>query len=321
MMNIKDIDRRKVVGGLIVAGAAASIPKAYGQTQVPNSSGTEKPSLKPPFNACDCHHHIYDGVRFPPGNPQSRMQSNASVAQYRLLQRRIGTARNVIVTPAPYVTDNRVTLDAIAQIGPNARGVAVVRPNVTDAELRTLDDAGIRGIRFTQADPVTAVTTLDMIEPLARRVAVFGWHVQVHMLSDQIVAAEALWNRLPTPIVFDHMGRMRPQLGAKDPGFAVIRRLIDKGRTWVKLAGAYLNTELGPPRYADATALAQAYAKAAPERMVWGSDWPHPTEAADQKPNDAVLFDLLAQWVPDEAARHRILVENPETLYGFPRAG
>jgi predicted TIM-barrel fold metal-dependent hydrolase len=318
----KEIDRRTLVGGMIVAGTAAAMPRdVYGQTQVPNSSGTDKPSLKAPLNACDCHHHIYDGVRYPPGNPQSRMQSNASVAQYRLLQRRIGTARNVIVTPAPYVFDNHVTLDAIAQIGPDARGVAVVRPNVTDAELRTLDDAGIRGIRFTQADPVTAVTTLDMIEPLARRVAVFGWHVQIHMLSDQIVAAEALWNRLPAPIVFDHMGRMRPELGAKDPGFAVIRRLIDKGRTWVKLSGAYMNTALGPPRYADATALAQAYAKAAPERMVWGSDWPHPTEAADKKPNDAVLFDLLSAWVPDETMRHRILVENPETLYAFPRAG
>src|SRR5579864_1891437 len=257
----------------LTATGVLPVPKAYAQIAVPNSTGTERPSLKAPANACDCHHHIYDGVRFPPANPQSRMQFRAGAAEYRLLQRRIGTTRDVIVTPAPYVTDNRVTLDAIKQLGPNARGVAVVRPNVTDAELKAMADGGIRGIRFTQADPTTAVTTFDMIEPLAKRIAALGWHVQIHMLSDQIVAAADLWNRLPSAIVFDHMGRMHPRTGANDPAFAVIRRLIDRSRTWVKISSAYLNTEIGPPLYSDATALAQAYVKAAPERLVWGSDW------------------------------------------------
>jgi len=304
----------------LTATGILSTSKAYAQITVPNSTGAERSSLKAPPNACDCHHHIYDAARFPPQNPQSRMQFRASTAEYRLLQRRIGTTRDVIVTPAPYVTDNRVTLDAIRQLGPNARGVAVVRPNVTDAELKAMADGGIRGIRFTQADPTTAVTAFDMIEPLSKRVAPLGWHVQIHMLSDQIAAAAELWNRLPCAIVFDHMGRMHPRAGADDPGFAIIRRLIDKGRTWVKISGAYLNTEIGPPSYPDATALAQAYVKAAPERLVWGSDWPHPTEGSDKKPDDAVLFDLLAQWAPDETTRHRILVENPEALYGFPHA-
>jgi predicted TIM-barrel fold metal-dependent hydrolase len=287
---------------------------------VPNSTGTAPPKLKAPANACDCHHHIYDGAHFPPVNPQSRMQSSGAVAEYRLLQRRIGTTRNVIVTPAPYDVDNRVTLDAIKQLGASARGVVVVRPDVSDATLKQMADGGIRGIRFTQADPVTAVTKLDMIEPLARRIAPLGWHVQIHMTSKQILDAEALWNRLPCPIVFDHMGRMDPKLGASDPAFAVIRRLIDKGKTWVKLAGAYLNTAEGPPLYADATRLARAFSTAAPERCVWGSDWPHPTEAADKKPDDALLFDLLTAWVPSEASRKRILVDNPETLYGFPKS-
>src|SRR5207247_8232898 len=123
-------------------------------------------------------------------------------------QQRIGTTRVVIVTPAVYVTDNRVTLDAIAQLGADARGVAVIHPTVTDAELKTLADGGIRGIRFTQFDPNTATTTIDMIEPLAKRVNELGWHVQIHMLGDQIVAAEELWPRLAAPIVFDHMGRL-----------------------------------------------------------------------------------------------------------------
>jgi predicted TIM-barrel fold metal-dependent hydrolase len=281
---------------------------------VPNSAGDRPPRLAAPANACDCHMHIYDAARFAPLRPGARMQAQASVAEYRLLQRRLGTRRTVVVTPAVYETDNRVTLDAIARLG-DARGVAVVHPTVTDAELQQLADGGIRGIRFTQFDPATAVTTRDMIEPLSRRVADLGWHVQIHMRADQIAAAAGLWERLPSTIVFDHMGRLPQPVGLDHPAFAIIRRLIDKGRTWVKLSGAYLDTKVGPPSYADATAVARAFAAAAPERIVWGSDWPHPTET--QKPDDAVLFDLLADWVSDAATRQRVLVGNPETLYGF----
>jgi predicted TIM-barrel fold metal-dependent hydrolase len=220
----------------------------------------------------------------------------------------------VVVTPAVYATDNSVTLDAIAQLG-DARGVAVVTPDVSDAELKTLGRGGIRGIRFTQFDPATAVTTLDMIEPLSKRVAALGWHVQIHMRGDQIAAAADLWPRLPSTIVFDHLGRLPQPAGIAHPAYAIIRRLIDNDRTWVKVSGAYLDTKVGPPTYADATKVAQAFVAAAPERMVWGSDWPHPTET--DKPDDAVLFDLLTAWAPDAATCHRILVTNPETLYGF----
>ena len=117
--------------------------------------------------------------------------------------------------------------------------------------------------------------------------------------------------------MFDHLGRLRQPAGIDDPAFAVIRRLIDKGRTRVKMSGAYLDTRIGPPTYADVTKVAQAFTRAAPERIVWGSDWPHPNLTATQKPDDAVLFDLLSEWTPDETIRHRILVENPQVLYGF----
>jgi predicted TIM-barrel fold metal-dependent hydrolase len=281
---------------------------------VPNSAGRARPTLAAPDDACDCHMHIYD-ARFPALRPGSRMQTDAAVADYRRLQRRTGTSRVVIVTPAVYATDNRVTLDAIAQIGDGARGVAVVHPGVGDAELAALHDGGIRGIRFTQFDPATATTTIDMIEPLSRRVAELGWHVQIHMRGDQVVDAADLWRRLPSPIVFDHMGRPPQPAGVDHAAFAIIRQLIDQGRTWVKLSGAYLDTTVGPPTYADVASVAQAFVAAAPERMVWGSDWPHPTEK--EKPDDAVLFDLLGAWAPDAATRRRILVSNPETLYGF----
>ncbi|HEY2138314.1 MAG TPA: amidohydrolase family protein [Xanthobacteraceae bacterium] len=285
---------------------------------MPNSAGRGPPKLAAPPDACDCHIHIYDGARFAPLRAGSRMQADAGVADYRLLQQRIGTSRVVIVTPAVYVTDNRVTLDAIARLGAGARGVAVIHPGISDAELANLAEGGIRGIRFTQFDPATAVTTLDMIEPLSRRVNELGWHVQIHMRGDQIVAAESLWEQLASPIVFDHMGRLPQPAGTDDPAYGIIRRLIDKGRAWVKISGAYLDTRVGPPSYADVTKVAQAFVKAAPERVVWGSDWPHPTE--NDKPDDAVLFDLLADWVPD-ATRHRVLVSNPETLYGFSQSG
>lgn len=313
-----NMGRRTFLSGS--AALAASGMTAHAQHSVPNSTGTEAPKLKAPANACDCHMHIYDGERFPPARPgpQSRMQSNAAVAEYRLLQKRNGTTRTVIVTPAAYVTDNRVTLDGIEQLGAaNTRGVAVVHPTVTDAELKMLAEGGIRGIRFTVFDPRSAAVSVDMIEPLAKRVADLGWHVQIHMRGDQIVENAALLESLPTPVVFDHKGRLPQPAPLEHAAFGIIRRMLDKGRTWMKLSGAYMDTNVGHPTYADKLAVAQAYIKAARERVVWGSDWPHPTEK--DKPNDATLFDLLTEWAPDAAQRERILVTNPEALYGFAK--
>jgi D-galactarolactone isomerase len=311
--------RTFLAGGAALAASGATV--AHAPRAVPNSGGTDAPKLEAPANACDCHMHIYDGDRFPPARPgpQSRMQSDAAVAQYRLLQQRIGTTRTVIVTPAAYVTDNRVTLDAIHQLGTaDARGVAVVHPTVTDAELKALAAGGIRGIRFTVFDPKSAAVSIGMIEPLAKRVADLGWHLQIHMRGDQIVENAVLLQDLPAPVVFDHLGRLPQPAPLEHAAFGVLRRMIDKGRTWMKLSGAYMDTNAGAPTYSDKLALAQAYIKAAPERVVWGSDWPHPTEK--EKPNDATLFDLLTEWAPDAATRERILVTNPATLYGFVKA-
>jgi D-galactarolactone isomerase len=319
-MNTSKMGRRSFLQAVSAAAlTAAAKLELEAQVAVPNSSGTELPKLKAPALACDCHHHIYDTARFTP--VQSEAIPNARVAEYRLLQRRIGTTRDIVVTPRPYGTDNRVTLDAISQFGANARGVAVIHPDITDAELKTLARGGIRGIRFSlAANPnLKAVTTLDMIEPLSKRVDALGWHVQIAMDADQIVAAGDLWNRIPSVIVFDHMGYIPEPVGLKHPAFALIRRLIDKGRTWVKLSVIPANTKDGPPGYADVNRVGQAYVQAAPERMVWGSNWPHPNET--NAPDDARLFDLLSEWAPKEATRHHILVENPETLYGFAKNG
>lgn len=320
-MNNNVIDRRTFLRGAGLAALAATggIPmrEGFGAMQVPYSSGTELPKTKAPANACDCHMHIYDS-RFPVAKSATLRPPDAHVADYRLLRKRIGTTRNIVVTPSTYGTDNGCTLDAVRQLGRTARAVAVVDTTVTDPELKRLAGLGVRGIRFNLVQ--AGATTIEMLEPLSKRVNDLGWHVQIHMLGDQIAAIEDLLNKLPSQIVFDHMGRIPGNVGMQHPAFGVIRKLLDKGRTWVKLSGAYLNSKVGPPTYADMSPLAQAYALAAPERMLWGSDWPHPTEKTD-KPDDAVLFDLLAEWAPEEKTRHRILVENPATLYGFPKAG
>ncbi len=279
----------------------------------PHSSGTGTARLGAPPNACDCHMHFFDS-RFPMAAGDTRKLPDASVADYRLLQQRIGTTRVVVVQPSTYGTDNRCTLDALARLGDAARGVVVVDTSVSDAELQQLSDAGVRGIRFNIARP--GATTVEMLEPLSTRVNELGWHVQVHMDAHQIAEIGPLLNRLASPIVFDHMGRIPPSDGPSHPAFGVIRRLLDKGRSWVKLSGVYLESKAAPPGYADLTPLARAFVEVAPERMLWGSDWPHPS--AKQKPDDASLFELLGEWAPDHATRHRILVDNPQALYGFP---
>ncbi|MGH9255802.1 MAG: amidohydrolase family protein [Vicinamibacterales bacterium] len=301
--------------GALSAGLIVHSRSTHAQVAVPNSGGTEPPTLRAPANACDCHMHIYDAARFPLAPSERVAPTSAAVPQYRLLQKRIGTTRVVIVTPRNYATDNRATLDAIAQLAPNARGVAVLHPTVTDAELKQLHSAGVRGIRFSLTDPATAVVTFDMVEPLSKRVANLGWHVQINMTADQIAMAEALWNRLPSPIVFDHIGHISGTAGVGHPAYTVVRRLIDTRRAWVKLSVTYDNTTDGPPGYADAVRVGQALVRAAPERLVWGSNWPHPNET--KKPDDARLFDLMVQWAPDNTTQRRILVENPATLYGF----
>ncbi len=249
--------------------------------------------------------------------PNLRAVESASVAEYRLLQKRLGTSRTVVVQPAAYGTDNAVTLDAIAELGiERARGIAVVHPSVTDTELLAMKKGGICGLRFTLHDSRTAITSADMIEPLAVRVSRIGWHIQLHLLAEQIVEMEALVTRLPGTIVFDHMARIPQPEGIHHRAFSIVRRMLDNGRTWVKLSGAYLNTRTGRPRYDDVKPLARALIEHAPERCVWGSDWPHPTEP-HVKPDDAVLFDLLHEWAPGEALWQRILVDNADTLYGF----
>jgi D-galactarolactone isomerase len=273
------------------------------------------PAIIPaPSLACDAHMHVYD-ARFA---HDGTMVNGATADDYRgAFQARIGTTRTVVVTPRIYGVDNRVTLDAIRQLGADrTRGVAVLRPDVPDAELVTLHEGGIRGIRFTLYTPVQAVVGFEMVESLSQRVHELGWHVQLHWTAAQIVEHEALLRRLPSKIVFDHLARLSLPEGIDHPAFDIVRSLLDAGRAWLKLSGPYLDSRVGEAqRYSDMDRAAHAWVNAAPERLVWGSDWPHTTETT--RPDDTALFDLLSHWVENPAQRRAILVDNPAKLYDF----
>ena len=309
---------RRDILKVIPAAALIAHARPTAAESVKWSAGSEKPKLKAPANACDCHHHIYD-ARFPVDPKATLRPADALVDDYRALQKRIGTTRNVLVQPSTYGTDNRCHLAALAAFGPTARMVAVVDDTVSTEELKRMHGLGVRGIRFNLAQ--AGATTPEMMEPLSKRINDLGWHIQINAPAAKIMEVMPILERVSSPIVFDHLAHIPEPEGVSHPLFAKVRALMDKGRTWVKLSGAYADTKVGPPTYADASAVARAYAKAAPERCVWGSDWPHPTEHQKQLPDDAVLFDLLTDWVPDEKARHRVLVENPATLYDFPKGG
>lgn len=275
--------------------------------QIPFSSGTEAPELKAPLNACDCHHHIYDKEVAPA--PGEDVCIHATVEDYRLLQGRIGTTRSIVVTQSNYGTNNEVILAALEQFGESARGVAVVDEGVTNAELNRLDRKGVRGIRFRHAP------SSQVLKALSKSVADLGWHIQFNIMAkDYLVTAEALLGTLPSMLVFDHFARVG---NIEDPAFSVVRRLIDKGRTWIKLSAAYSIFKAGAPSYFDAVTVGKTLVHAAPDRMIWGSDWPHPR--ADIMPDDAKMFDLNLKWAPDKATQDLILVRNPEVLYGFTR--
>lgn len=276
------------------------------------AAGTALLRAKVPTNSADCHLHIYES-RFPVDPKSTLRPADATVADYRLVQKRLGMTRCVLVQPSTYGVDNRCMLEALRQFGREARGIAVVNPSVSDAELKRMDAASVRGIRFNLAQG--GATTLDMVEPLAKRIAKLGWHIQVNASPEKIRSAAEIWKGLPVDVVFDHLAHV-PEPGGRDSAYGVVMDLLEKGKGWVKLSGAYIDSRTGPPSYSDREAITKAYVKNAPERLVWGTDWPHPT-ATGAKPDDAALLDLLLKWTPDETTRTRILVTNPEKLYGF----
>jgi len=307
------MNRRAMLGTLAGGMLIRRPDNAHAQT-VRWSAGSERPKTTAPANATDCHHHILS--KHYPLAPGAPSLEDASIEDYRLLQKRLRTSRHVIVQSSIYGTDNSIIVDSLKAFGAESRGVAVVDTSVTDAELKRLHDAGVRGIRFVLIRG--NATNMAMLKPLSERVNELGWHIDIHAPGNQIAEIADQLNALPSQIVFDHLGRISQPAGIGHPAFKALSGLLDKGRTWMKLSGIYQDSKSGPPNYADTSKLAATFAKQWPERVIWGTDWPHPS--TNNKPDDALLFDDLAEQISDERARHQVLVENPAVLFDFPKS-
>jgi D-galactarolactone isomerase len=272
---------------------------------------TTHPALVAPPGACDTHMHIYD-ARVPalPGTP---MPGDFPVEAYRAVQQRLGLERVVVVQPNAYGYDNAVTLAAIKGLGGGARGVAVVRADAPDGELERLTAAGIRAVRIMA---LGGTIGFDAMDGVVARVHPFGWHANIQLDGRDLPVREAQIARLRGRFVIDHTGKFLEPVAVDSKPFASLLRLVDSGRCWVKLSAPYETSRTGPPEYDDVARLAKALVARAPERMLWASNWPHPS-AKGVVPDDGALLDLLLDWAPDDATRRRILVDNPAELYGY----
>ena len=269
--------------------------------------------IRVPPGACDTHMHFYDaGV---PSAPGTFLPGSFSVADYRELQKRLRLERVIVVQPNAYADDNTVTLEAMRKLGKAAKGVAVVKPAVSDAELERLTQAGICAVRIMTLHG--GLLGFDVMDAVAARVHPFGWHVNLQLDGRELPKVEAQIKRLPGQFVIDHTGKFLEPVAPEHEAFKCLLRLVDSGKCWVKLSAPYETSKTGAPMYEDVGRLAKALVRHAPERMLWASNWPHPSARKPAPPRDEDLLDLLADWAPDEAVQRKILVDNPAELYGF----
>jgi predicted TIM-barrel fold metal-dependent hydrolase len=280
----------------------------------PARTVVRKPKIAPPPLSCDCHSHVVGPQsEYPFVSDRSFTPPDASSEAYVAMLDTLGIDRMVVVQASVYGSDNRRTVDAVAEIGlDRARGVAMVPGDVSPAELQRLDDAGIRATRFITF--ARGGPTIDQLPEVAKAVAPFGWHIEMYLPLAQWEQILPIVQDLPVPVVFDHMGGASAGTDDSNPVVKAMLRLLEAERAWVKLTG-YRGSLAGHP-YSDVRDLCGMFASAVPERCVWGSDWPH-TNVEGHMPDDGELLDLLTDWAPDEATRKRILVDNPAKLYRF----
>jgi predicted TIM-barrel fold metal-dependent hydrolase len=295
------------------------------------------PSVKTPVNfavpegAADCHVHVIpDPAKFPFWPGRSYTPPVATADELLTLQRALHMDHVVIVTPSVYGTDNSATLDAIRQLGPRrARGIAVIDDRTPTADLDAMEKAGVTGIRINleTAGIVDPEASAKKLETAVARMSGRPWLLQMYTRPQVIAVLEKQLQSLPMPVVFDHFAGVEASLGPEQPGFDTVLRLVASGKAYVKISGTYRASHEAPD-YPDVAPLARALIAANPDRLVWGSDWPHPDSAkvAGRKPTDIApalpiddgrVLNLLAEWAPDATARRAILVDNPKRLYNF----
>ncbi len=272
------------------------------------------PKLRAPRGACDTHMHFYSKAY--PALPGTLNPPDASVADYAKVQQWLGLERAIVVQPNAYGDDNRLTMAGAKALGEAARAVVVVKPGISDAVLDDLTRNGARGIRFMNLHGGTL--TFAQMDEMAARVKPFGWSAIVQLDGRQLPEHEDQLRRLPLNYVIDHCGKFLEPVTAESAAFASMLRLVETGCCWVKIAGQYEFSKSGAPDFEDIGRLMRRLIKAAPERVIWGSNWPHALAEKVGYPDDGGLLDLLLDWAPDDSTRRRILVDNPAELYGFP---
>jgi predicted TIM-barrel fold metal-dependent hydrolase len=273
------------------------------------------PKLKAPPGAIDCHIHLFGPASRFPFNPGSRYICEDALPQTAIaLQDTLGLSGAVVVSGGGYGQDTRHLEEVLAQFPQRFRGVALLPDDVTAEHVARLDRLGVRGARFVSPGHRGALPRLS--QRVARLVADFGWHVQFYPTGDDLLANAKELLDLDMPVVLDHFAAIPAAGGIGQPAFECLLRMLDTGRIWVKLSGP-MRCDPGDYPYASVTPLARALVAHAPERLLWGTDWPHVNMNGRHMPNDGDLFDLLADWVPDEPTRRKILVEHPRQVYGF----
>ncbi len=319
------LSRRGFLTGIAAAGLAGSLE--------PGISGETSPSITPvsfdvPEGACDCHVHVFgDSSRFPFASSRTYTPESASAAELLALHRALRLRRAVIVQPSVYGTDNSCTLDAMKQYGSGARGIAVLPDTVSSTALDNMQRAGIRGVRINLglADNMDIADARHRLESAIKQIHGRNWHVQIYAALPVVAGLSDLVLASPVPMVFDHFGGAKAAAGLRQPGFDKLLQIVGSGKAYVKISAAY-RASGDAPDYPDLAPLAHALIAANPQRILWGSDWPHPDTASGRKPDDVSpllrvddghLLNLLATWAPDTTLRKTILVDNPAFLYAF----
>ncbi len=285
----------------------------------PPDPNPRKPRYRMPAGACDAHCHVFGPAhKFPYAPDRSYTPPDAPKEHLKRLHDHLGISRAVIVQASCHGTDNTTTLDAIATSNGAYRGIAIVDGSVTDRELEDLNRGGIKGVRFNFVAHLGGTPDLDVFDTMLDRIEPLGWHVVLHLDAQDILTFADRINKIRVPFIIDHMGRVQARNGLDQQPFRQLLDLMDNPRAWIKICGPERVSSTGSP-FRDAIPFARKLVEAAPDRILWGTDFPHPNIASTM-PNDGDLVDLFAEAIDDEALQRRILVDNPALLYDFPPA-
>lgn len=287
------------------------------KTCLPPDPNTRTPAFKLPPLACDAHCHVFGPAAEFPYHPTSTYEPpDASKFDLRHLHDKIGVERAVLVQASCHGPDNRALLDALTWSGGKWRGVCIAHQDFSDDDFQKLHAGGVRGVRFNFVAHLGGAPDLDNVRRVVERVEPLGWHLVIHVNAEDMIQFETFFNEFnDCPIVVDHMGRVPTHLGVEQPAFKLLLAFMQRDNWWVKISGAERISTAGPPFY-DAIPYAQALIKAAPDRCLWGTDFPHPN-IQQYMPNDGDLVDLIPLFTADPLQQQKLLVDNPARLYGF----